>query len=43
MLSTHLGNLLVTGEAKPYHYLAVAVIDFITLEFGHCFRNAGKL
>ena len=43
MLSTHLGNLLKDGTAKPHHYLAVAFIDAITFEAGHCFKNAGKL
>jgi len=43
MLSTHLGNLVKSGEAKPHHYLFVALIDAITLEAGHCFKNAGKL
>jgi hypothetical protein len=42
-LSTHLGNLLVSGEAKPRHLIAAAAVDTITLEDGHSFRNAGKL
>jgi hypothetical protein len=42
-LSTHLGNLLVSGEAAWYHLIVSGLVDLVTLEQGHCFRNAGKL
>jgi hypothetical protein len=42
-LSTHLGNELVTQNARWYHLLSAGLVDLITLEQGHCFRNAGKL
>jgi uncharacterized protein (DUF2164 family) len=42
-LSTHLGNVLVSQNAAWYHLIASGIVDLITLEQGHCFRNAGKL
>jgi hypothetical protein len=42
-LSTHLGNELKSGEAAWYHLLSAGVVDLLTLERGHCFKNAGKL
>lgn len=39
-VSTHLGNLIVSGQAKSRHYFAVAFVDLI--EHAHCFKNAGK-
>lgn len=41
-LSTHLGNRLKDGTARSRHLLAAALVDFLTLEQGHCFKNAGK-
>jgi hypothetical protein len=42
-LSTHLGNELVSQNASWYHLIAAGFVDLITFEFGHCFKNAGKL
>jgi hypothetical protein len=42
-LSTHLGNELKSGEAAWYHLLSAGVVDLVTLERGHCFKNAGKI
>lgn len=41
-VSTHIGNRLISGQAKSRHYLAAAFIDLITFEQAHCFKNAGK-
>lgn len=42
-LSTHLGNVVVSQNASWYHLLSAGLVDLITMEKGHCFRNAGKL
>jgi hypothetical protein len=42
-LSTHLGNELVSQNASWYHLISAGLVDLITLEQGHCFKNAGKL
>lgn len=42
-LSTHLGNLLVSQNAVWYHLIVAGVVDLVTWEQGHCFKNAGKL
>jgi hypothetical protein len=41
-LSTHLGNVLVSQSAAWYHLIFAGLVDLVTLEQGHCFRNAGK-
>ena len=40
-VSTHVGNLIVSGQAKSRHYLAAAIIDL--MEYLHCWKNAGKV
>jgi hypothetical protein len=42
-LSTHLGNLLVSQNASWYHLILSGLVDLVTLEQWHCFKNAGKL
>lgn len=39
-VSTHIGDRIKAGIAKPRHYLAAAFIDLF--EKFHCFKNAGK-
>lgn len=41
-LSTHLGNALIAQNASWYHLIVAGVVDLITFEHGHCFKNAGK-
>ena len=40
-LSTHLGNRQKVGTARWYHLMSAGFVDLITLEQGHCFKNAG--